>query len=265
MSLTLREVNEIFLETKQGHRNAKINPDLARKIIGDKLNVDPESLTFSKDVKNLNLRCARLRDKINHNRLDIDLEEIVLKRLDYINPIPKSEEPIALSIVNPNIPKRKSLDDLKKADSKRVRLHSTGIMEAISNLACSEGISIIQYVGLILYFFAIVTPGCQNIAKIAKRISEGDNLEDSQKIVPTDKCTFLAYNLSLGKMKWTDLRYFLISEGLKLATWPKIRDFRATLIPPFQLYPSVSNPIGVTISYTDHIVKYLLDSTSNSI
>ena len=51
-------------------------------------------------------------------------------------------------------------------------------MEAFSLLACSESISIVHYVSLILYFFAISTPGCYNISLIAKRISEGDSLDN---------------------------------------------------------------------------------------
>ena len=108
---------------------------------------------------------------MHHGQPEGNLERIVLNRQDYIS----TETPaasVAMSVVNPNIPKRKSLEDLKKSDSKRVRLESTGIMEALSLLACSEGISIVQYVSLLLYFFAIATPGCHNISLIAKRISK---------------------------------------------------------------------------------------------
>ena len=50
---------------------------------------------------------------MHHGQPEVNLERIVLKRHDFAS----TETPAAsaaLSIVNPNIPKRKSLEDLKR-------------------------------------------------------------------------------------------------------------------------------------------------------
>ena len=67
-------------------------------------------------------------------------------------------------------------------------------MDALSQLAYSKGISIVQYVSLILYFFAIATPGCHNFS-LAKIITEGDSLDNLNftDLVSPEKSTFLAH------------------------------------------------------------------------
>ena len=108
---------------------------------------------------------------------------------------------------------------MKKSDSKRVRLESTGIMGALSQSACSEGISIVQYVSLILYFFAIATPGYHNIFLIAKRISEGDSLDNlnSNNLVSPEKSTFLAHTSQFIELNDNRGLKKLSEEGLEQA------------------------------------------------
>ena len=63
------------------------------------------------------IRNALARDKLthNHSEIDVDMDEIVLRRLNYtmLLPTEDSKMPAALSVITSNIPKRKSLEDLK--------------------------------------------------------------------------------------------------------------------------------------------------------
>ena len=57
--------------------------------------------------------------------------------------------------------------------------------------------------------------------------------------VSPEKSTFIAYHLKLGRSKWTDLRHYLLSDGLNLSTWEQIRSFRNSFVPTFNWYPKI--------------------------
>ena len=132
-------------------------------------------------------------------------------------------------------------------------LDQTGILSSIRQLATLEQISTVRYVALLLYTVAMEEISFKNIANIAWKVYSSEIFHSTTNLVSPEKSTFLAYKLKLGKGKWRELRYYLRYEGLLVTTWEKIREFRNTIIPNFQMYPNPSNPIGLNISYLSHV------------
>ena len=156
--------------------------------------------------------------------------------------------------LDPNIERRKHFDEIQLR-SKKIRLDQTGILSSIRQLANLEKISVIRYVALLLYLVATEEIGFKSVANIAWKIYNSETLQSVTNIVSPEKSTFLAYHLKLGKGKWRELKYYLQSEGLVLSTWEKIREIRSSIVPTFNWYPNVSNPIGVYISYLSHVTN----------
>ena len=122
--------------------------------------------------------------------------------------------------LEPNIERRNPLDELQMR-SKKIRLDQTGILSSIRQLSILEQISIVRYVALLLYIVAMEETGFKDIANIAWKIYTNEIFQSTTTIVSPEKSTFLAYHPKLGKEKWRELRYYLQSEGLLLATWKK--------------------------------------------
>ncbi|KAI6655664.1 hypothetical protein LOD99_1804 [Oopsacas minuta] len=125
------------------------------------------------------------------------------------------------AILVPNVERRKSIDDIQ-VRSKKIRLDQTGILNSIRQLAQLGNISVIRYVALLLYIVAVEQIGFKGIANIAWKIYNEESIPTLSNMVSPEKSTFLAYQLKLGKGKWRDLKYYLQSEGLVLATWEKL-------------------------------------------
>ena len=158
--------------------------------------------------------------------------------------------------LNPDVERRKPLDEIQ-LHSKKFRLDQTGILGSIRQLAILENISVIRYVALLLYIVASEETGFKTIVNMAWKKYTGEFIPTNNNTVCPEKSTFLAYHLKLGKAKWRELRYYLQSEEVVLATWEKIREFRNTIVPTFKMYPNVINPIGLFISYESHVLNLL--------
>ena len=77
--------------------------------------------------------------------------------------------------IDPNIERRKPLDDLQ-IRSKKIRFDQIGILSSIRNLASLENISVIRYIAL--HIVAIEEIGLKNIANIAWKIYSGEEPEN---------------------------------------------------------------------------------------
>ncbi|KAI6649968.1 hypothetical protein LOD99_6332 [Oopsacas minuta] len=120
---------------------------------------------------------------------------------------------------------------------------------SIWQLAQLENISVIRYVALLLYIVAVEQIGFKVIANIAWRIYNEESIPTPTNIASTEKSTFLAYQLKLGKGEWKDLKYYLKSEGLVLVTWEKLVKLENQLFQHstgIQMFPILQGSIHLT-------------------